>query len=65
MQQIAAIQIPGARVANHYIAVRSTDVLSVINVVKFKQKLVYLKTSENENIAYVVSMPNRYGHALF
>lgn len=65
MQQIPAIQIPEARVANHYTAVRSTDVLSVINVVELKQILVYLKTSENGNVAYVVSMPNRYGHALF
>ena len=72
MQQIPASQIPGARVANHYSAVRSTHVLSVVDVAELQKVLVYLNTAGNENAAdnvgnlpYVVSMPNRYGHAVF
>ena len=72
MDQLPASQIPGARVANHYTAVRSTDVLSVVDVVELKKVLVYLNTTGNENavdtagsLPYVVSMPNKYGHAVF
>ena len=72
MQQIPASQVPGARAANHYSAVKSTDDLLVLDVDELQKVLVYLNTAGNENATendgnnlYVVSMPNRYIHAVF
>ena len=72
MQQIPASQIQGARVANHYSAVKSTDDLLVLDVDELQKVLVYLNTAGNENATdndrnnpYVVSMPNRYINAVF
>lgn len=68
MEKIPSSQIQGARVASHYIAVRHTRTLALIDVESLQEILVYLDTSSNRDAAntkYVVQMPNGYGHAVF
>ena len=72
MRKIPNLQIPGVRIAHHYITVDLTDHVSIVEVSDLREVLVYLDTRDNENVPcnpanypQVVYMPNKFGHAEF
>ncbi|XP_021354853.1 uncharacterized protein LOC110451260 [Mizuhopecten yessoensis] len=63
MEKIPPSQLQ-IRVASHFIPVRCTKTLTVVNVEQLREVLVYLSSSAM-NCSFVVRMPNNYGHAVF
>lgn len=52
------------RVASHFIAVKNTQTLKVVNAEQLREVLVFLNAKASD-YSFVVQMPNSYAHAVF